>query len=119
MISTTRTRATPTAGQRVTPTCCNTGLLADTPIVGPTPSLTFYVLGIQVTSSQGLTWNIAPVLSGLPSAEGGIETGLGAFIVEWHVDGQILNLSLQTPAGTAGNVTLPGTGPLTVNGAGP
>ncbi|KAJ7226788.1 glycoside hydrolase family 78 protein [Mycena pura] len=84
---------------------------------GPTPSLTFYVLGIQVTSSQGLTWNIAPVLSGLPSAEGGIETGLGAFIVEWHVDGQILNLSLQTPAGTAGNVTLPGTGPLTVNGA--
>ncbi|KAJ7226756.1 glycoside hydrolase family 78 protein [Mycena pura] len=84
---------------------------------GPTPALTFYVLGIQVTSPKGLTWNIAPVLSGLASAEGGIETGLGAFIVEWHVDGQMLNLALQTPAGTAGNVTLPGTGPLTVNGA--
>ncbi|KAJ7754100.1 glycoside hydrolase family 78 protein, partial [Mycena metata] len=82
---------------------------------GPTPALSFYVLGIQLTTVQGATWSIAPVLSGLPSAEGGLETGLGFFGVKWQVEGQTLSLTLQTPAGTEGVVTLPGTGPLTVD----
>ncbi|KAJ7450053.1 glycoside hydrolase family 78 protein [Mycena galericulata] len=83
---------------------------------GPTPALTFYLLGIQLESAQGATWSIAPVLSGLPAAEGGIETGLGAFGVKWNVNGKKLTLTLQTPAGTQGVVTLPGTGPITVDG---
>ncbi|KAJ6510829.1 glycoside hydrolase family 78 protein [Mycena sanguinolenta] len=83
---------------------------------GPTPALTFYVLGIQLTTALGATWSIAPVLSGLPSAEGGLETGLGFFGVNWKVVGQTLTLALQTPAGTEGVVTLPGTGPMTVDG---
>ncbi|KAJ7055763.1 glycoside hydrolase family 78 protein [Mycena amicta] len=83
---------------------------------GPTPALTFYVLGIQITSAKGQTWSIAPVLSGLPSAEGGIETALGAYTVKWSVHGAELTLALQTPEGTAGSVTLPGTGPVTVDG---
>ncbi|KAJ7102761.1 glycoside hydrolase family 78 protein [Mycena epipterygia] len=83
---------------------------------GPTPALTFYLLGIQLNSVQGATWSIAPVLSGLPSAEGGMETGLGFFGVKWQVNGQTLTLSLETPAGTKGVVTLPGTGPMTVDG---
>ncbi|KAJ7754088.1 glycoside hydrolase family 78 protein [Mycena metata] len=82
---------------------------------GPTPALSFYVLGIQLTTVQGATWSISPVLSGLPSAEGGLETGLGFFGVKWQVEGQTLSLTLQTPAGTEGVVTLPGTGPLTVD----
>ncbi|KAF7333480.1 Glycoside hydrolase family 78 protein [Mycena venus] len=82
---------------------------------GPTPALTFYVLGIQLTTVQGQTWSIAPVLSGLPSAEGGLETGLGFFGVNWKVVGQMLTLTLQTPAGTEGVVTLPGSGPMTVD----
>ncbi|KAK7032676.1 glycoside hydrolase family 78 protein [Favolaschia claudopus] len=82
---------------------------------GPTPALTFYVLGIQLATAQGASWKIAPVLSGLPSAEGGLSTGLGFFGVKWKVTGRTLSLSLETPAGTEGVVTLPGTGPLTVD----
>ncbi|KAJ7722663.1 glycoside hydrolase family 78 protein [Mycena maculata] len=82
---------------------------------GPTPALTFYLLGIQLTSPLGASWSIAPVLSGLPSAEGGIETGLGSFSVQWAVSGETLTLALQTPAGTQGVVTVPGTGPITVD----
>ncbi|KAJ7242348.1 glycoside hydrolase family 78 protein [Mycena haematopus] len=82
---------------------------------GPTPALTFYLLGIQLTSALGATWSIAPVLSGLPSAEGGLETGLGFFGVNWKVVGETLTLTLQTPIGTEGVVTLPGSGPMTVD----
>ncbi|KAJ7643589.1 glycoside hydrolase family 78 protein [Roridomyces roridus] len=81
---------------------------------GPTPALSFYVLGIQLTSVQGATWAIAPVLSGLPSAEGGIETGLGFFGIKWTA-GNTLTMDIQTPEGTQGVVTLPGNGPITVN----
>ncbi|KAF5385994.1 hypothetical protein D9615_002248 [Tricholomella constricta] len=41
---------------------------------GPTPALTFFVLGLKLTSPQGATWSIEPVLSGLEAAEGGFET---------------------------------------------
>ncbi|KAJ7641068.1 glycoside hydrolase family 78 protein [Roridomyces roridus] len=82
---------------------------------GPTPALSFYVLGIQLTSVQGATWTIAPVLSGLPSAEGGISTGLGFFGVKWTATGNTLTMDIQTPEGTQGVVTVPGTGPITVN----
>jgi hypothetical protein len=68
-----------------------------------------------LTSALGATWSIAPVFSGLPSAEGGLETGLGFFGVKWEINGQTLTLTLQTPAGTEGVVTLPGVGPMAVN----
>ncbi|KAJ7664336.1 glycoside hydrolase family 78 protein [Mycena polygramma] len=84
---------------------------------GPTPALTFYLLGIQLTTAQGSTWSIAPVPSGLPSAEGGLETGLGFFGVQWSVTNQTVTLIVQTPEGTEGVVTLPGTGPMTVDGS--
>lgn len=90
-------------------------LLLSYPTTGPTPALTFYVLGIQLTTVQGATWSIAPVLSGLPSAEGGLETGLGFFGVNWKVTGKTLTLTVQTPVGTEGVVTVPGTGPITVD----
>ncbi|KAJ7253282.1 glycoside hydrolase family 78 protein [Mycena rebaudengoi] len=63
-------------------------------------------------------WAIAPVLSGLNAAEGGLETGLGFFGVKWEVNygEDTLTLTLQTPAGTRGTVTLPGVGPLSVDG---
>ncbi|KAJ7653391.1 glycoside hydrolase family 78 protein [Mycena rosella] len=83
---------------------------------GPTPALTFYLLGIQLTSVQGATWSIAPVLSGLLAAQGGMETGLGFFGVNWQVNGTTLTITVDTPAGTQGVVTLPGTGPMTVDG---
>ncbi|KAJ7835701.1 hypothetical protein B0H13DRAFT_1582576, partial [Mycena leptocephala] len=70
-------------------------------------ALSFHVLGIQLTGARGSQWAITPVLSGLKSADGGLETGLGFFGVKWNVGGSTLTLVLQTPAGTRGVVTLP------------
>ena len=73
-------------------------------------------MGIGITSPQGQTWTIAPILSGLESAEGGLETGLGWFGVKWNVKKNILTIEISTPRVTSGTVTLPGTGEITVNG---
>ncbi|KAF5355117.1 hypothetical protein D9756_005314 [Leucocoprinus leucothites] len=83
---------------------------------GPTPALTFHVLGIGITSPEGQTWTVTPVLSGLESAEGGLETGLGWFGVKWNVRRNVLTVQISTPKGTSGTVTLPGTGRITVDG---
>ncbi|KAG6911144.1 hypothetical protein DXG01_003884 [Tephrocybe rancida] len=83
---------------------------------GPTPALTFFVLGLTLTSAQGATWNIAPVLSGLEAAEGGFETGLGWFGVKWSIRANVFNLELDVPKGTKGTVQLPGTGQVQVDG---
>ncbi|KAF9462412.1 glycoside hydrolase family 78 protein [Collybia nuda] len=83
---------------------------------GPTPALTFFVLGLTLTSAQGATWSVAPVLSGLNAAEGGFETGLGWFGVKWSTREGTLTLSIETPQGTRGSVTMPGTGSVQVDG---
>ncbi|EKM80982.1 hypothetical protein AGABI1DRAFT_37827 [Agaricus bisporus var. burnettii JB137-S8] len=83
---------------------------------GPTPAMTFHILGIGITSPQGNTWSISPVLSGLQSAEGGLETGLGWFGVKWEVSDSMLRVAVSTPLGTSGTVRLPGEGPVTVDG---
>jgi hypothetical protein len=78
--------------------------------------MTFFVLGLTLTSAQGATWSVAPVLSGLDTAEGGFETGLGWFGVKWSNKRGIFTLSLEAPLGTRGSVTLPGTGSIQVDG---
>ncbi|KAF9465419.1 glycoside hydrolase family 78 protein [Collybia nuda] len=83
---------------------------------GPTPALTFFVLGLTLTSAQGATWSIAPVLSGLSAAEGGFETGLGWFGVKWSTKEGVLTLLVETPPTTQGSVTLPGTGDVQIDG---
>ncbi|EGO04202.1 glycoside hydrolase family 78 protein [Serpula lacrymans var. lacrymans S7.3] len=83
---------------------------------GPTPALSFYVVGLQVTSPQGATWRVAPVLSGLDAAEGGYETSLGWFGVKWSVDNGTLTVLVTTPEGTNGTVVLPGSGNVTLDG---
>ncbi|KAF9462422.1 glycoside hydrolase family 78 protein [Collybia nuda] len=83
---------------------------------GPTPALTFFVLGLTITSAQGATWSVAPVLSGLDAAEGGFETGLGWFGVKWTNKKGVFTLTLEAPSGTRGSVTMPGTGTLQVDG---
>ncbi|KAF9450982.1 glycoside hydrolase family 78 protein [Macrolepiota fuliginosa MF-IS2] len=80
---------------------------------GPTSALTFYLLGLTVTSTQGQTWNFAPHLNtGVPAAEGGFETPLGRFDASWSFDedsngNDVLNVQISTPPGTAGTVNLP------------
>jgi len=83
---------------------------------GPTPALTFYVLGLTLISPEGVNWRVAPVLSGLSAAEGGIETAKGWFGVKWEVNNDELTLTLETPGGTIGTVVLPGQGVITVDG---
>ena len=78
--------------------------------------MTFYVLGITVTSPCGQTWRVAPNLSGLPAAEGGFTTCLGWFGVKWSVQGAKFVLELDVPEGTRGTVVLPVDGNITVGG---
>ncbi|PCH42961.1 glycoside hydrolase family 78 protein [Wolfiporia cocos MD-104 SS10] len=84
---------------------------------GPTSALTFYVLGLTVTSPQGQTWSIAPHTSGLPSAQGGFETALGWFGVDWASSTDAFSMSISTPTGTSGVVVLPINGTVTVDGS--
>lgn len=83
---------------------------------GPTSALTFYVLGLTITSPEGRTWSVAPHLSGLQSAEGGFETTLGWFGVKWTKKAQSFELSITTPIGTSGTIKLPLAGNVMVNG---
>ncbi|KAE9398819.1 Six-hairpin glycosidase [Gymnopus androsaceus JB14] len=84
---------------------------------GPTPALIFFVVGLTVTSPQGDTWSVAPTLSGLSAAEGGFETGLGWFGANWTLtDNTTFTLTIDTPSGTNGTVTLPAAGEVEVDG---
>ncbi|KAH0589089.1 hypothetical protein H2248_004860 [Termitomyces sp. 'cryptogamus'] len=83
---------------------------------GPTPALTFFVLGLTPTSAQGATWSLAPMLSGLDGAEGGFTTSLGWFGVKWEIRDTKLMLAVDVPESTRGTIQLPGTGPIHVEG---
>ncbi|KAI0314054.1 Six-hairpin glycosidase [Amylostereum chailletii] len=83
---------------------------------GPTSALTFYVLGLTVTSPQGATWAVSPHLSGLPAAQGGFSTGLGWFGVRWSSNETVFELDVDVPTGTKGVATLPVSGTTTVDG---
>ena len=83
---------------------------------GPTFALSFYILGLQLTSPQGQTWSIAPHTTGLPSAEGGYETSLGWFGVRWTLDDGAWNATISTPEGTSGTLRPPINGTVTVDG---
>ena len=83
---------------------------------GPTLALSFYVLGLQITSPQGQTWLFAPKTAGLPSAEGGYETPLGWFGVKWVSDEGAWNATISTPEGTSGALHPPINGTVSVDG---
>ncbi|KAG6820732.1 hypothetical protein H0H93_012378 [Arthromyces matolae] len=83
---------------------------------GPTPALTFYVLGLKITSPQGAKWSVAPVLSGLDAAEGGFTTSLGWFGVKWGMIGANFVISVDVPVGTEGTIQFPRTGPIQETG---
>ena len=83
---------------------------------GPTSALTYYVLGLQVTSPQGRTWSLQPHTSGLSRTEGGFTTPLGWFGVKWRVGKGTFTLEVDVPAGTSGVVKVPVRGRVAVNG---
>ncbi|KAK0212653.1 glycoside hydrolase family 78 protein [Desarmillaria ectypa] len=84
---------------------------------GPTSALTFFVLGLTLTGPQGSSWSVAPVISGLHSAEGGFETSLGWFGVKWNVSlTNDFTLVIEAPLGTVGTVRLPSSTDFMVDG---
>ncbi|KAI0826506.1 Six-hairpin glycosidase [Trametes gibbosa] len=83
---------------------------------GPTSALTYYVLGLTVTSPQGRTWSVAPHTSGLHAAEGGFTTPLGWFGVKWSLEKRAFALDIDMPEGTSGTIQLPFAGRAVVNG---
>ncbi|OSD03796.1 glycoside hydrolase family 78 protein [Trametes coccinea BRFM310] len=83
---------------------------------GPTSALTYYVLGLTVTSPQGKTWSIAPHTAGLPAAEGGFTTPLGWFGAKWSLKRGAFALDIDVPEGTSGIVRLPFAGRVVVDG---
>ncbi|KAI0790170.1 Six-hairpin glycosidase-like protein [Irpex lacteus] len=85
---------------------------------GPTSALTYYVLGLQVTSPQGRTWSLQPHTSGLSSAEGGFTTPLGWYGIQWMIDSKntTLSITVDTPPGTSGTLMLPSVTKLTIDG---
>ncbi|KZV78168.1 Six-hairpin glycosidase, partial [Exidia glandulosa HHB12029] len=52
---------------------------------GPTSALTIYVLGLSVTTPQGISWKFEPHTSGMSAAEGSFETPLGTFGASWSL----------------------------------
>ncbi|KAK0454256.1 Six-hairpin glycosidase [Desarmillaria tabescens] len=83
---------------------------------GPTSALTFYVLGLTITSPRGATWSVNPHINGgLPGAEGGFETSLGWFGVRWTLRDNQFFMEIDTPGGTSGRVKLPREGSVTVD----
>ncbi|KAK0451160.1 Six-hairpin glycosidase [Desarmillaria tabescens] len=83
---------------------------------GPTSALTFYVLGLTITSPQGATWSANPhVNGGLPGAEGGFETSLGWFGIRWQLQNNHFFMEINTPEGTNGRVKLPREGSVVVD----
>jgi len=78
--------------------------------------LTAHVAGIQLNSPLGETWAVKPVPSGLSAAEGGFEAVMGWYGTKWSIDEDTFNITIETPAGTSGTVTLPGAAALTVDG---
>ena len=76
---------------------------------GPTSALTFYALGLTVTTPAGSAWAVAPhIQGGLPGAQGGFSTPLGWFGVQWALAGSGgLRVEIDTPAGTDGVLRLP------------
>ncbi|KAK0451165.1 Six-hairpin glycosidase [Desarmillaria tabescens] len=83
---------------------------------GPTSALTFYVLGLTITSRQGATWSVNPhVNGGLPRAEGGFETALGWFGVRWALKNNQFLMEINTPEGTSGQVKIPREGTVVVD----
>lgn len=73
---------------------------------GPTSSLSFYVAGIQLLSTSGSQWLMAPQLGDLEFAEGGFETALGMFTSSWKLVSTGLSFNFSAPAGTTGSISV-------------
>ena len=75
-----------------------------------------------MTAPQGVEWAVAPHLAGLSGAQGGFETPLGRYDVQWTLKTsgsageKTFSISVQAPPGTTGTITLPVDGQTELDG---
>lgn len=74
---------------------------------GPTSALTEYLVGLVVTSPAGSTWTLKPQFGDVKNAEAGFVTDLGKFVASRSRHDGGYKVTVNTPAGTTGEVSLP------------
>ncbi|KAH8887556.1 bacterial alpha-L-rhamnosidase domain protein [Thozetella sp. PMI_491] len=74
---------------------------------GPTSVLTEYILGLRVTERAGSKWQLAPQFGDLKDVQGGFATSLGKYQAHWTKAEGAYSATLDTPAGTSGELILP------------
>lgn len=69
-----------------------------------TYALTNFVAGIRAEEFGFATWRIEPLVSGfgLTSVKSHVQTPYGPLGVEWELHGDVLNVTVASPAGTSG-----------------
>lgn len=76
---------------------------------GPTSVLSFYVAGLHLLSDGGQTWEVYPRLGDLQFVDTGFSTRVGTFSALVNAtQGVVTAMEFSTPAGTVGDVRLPG-----------
>ncbi|KAG0134910.1 Six-hairpin glycosidase-like protein [Tuber indicum] len=71
---------------------------------GPTSVLTDSILGIKLLSPLGKTWSITPQPGDLTHVEGGFQTSLGKFVVNYDKTAEEEVLEVETPEGSFGTL---------------
>ncbi|KAH7384304.1 Six-hairpin glycosidase-like protein [Phaeosphaeria sp. MPI-PUGE-AT-0046c] len=74
---------------------------------GPTASLTNYVAGIQLVSAGGMEWRVQPQLGDLKHVHAGFRTEVGLFEARTEVGDGRVEMEIETPVGTKGEVVVP------------
>ncbi|KAL2061109.1 hypothetical protein VTL71DRAFT_7382 [Oculimacula yallundae] len=74
---------------------------------GVTPALTNYVLGIMPSGPGFSTWSVKPIPGDVKWAKGRVATPKGPIDVSWTGDSTGFYLSVTSPAGTMGVVSIP------------
>ncbi|MFD0854733.1 alpha-L-rhamnosidase C-terminal domain-containing protein, partial [Actinomadura adrarensis] len=88
-------------------TCSSYVSMAHSWATGPTPALTFYVLGLNPTGTGGRTFDFVPHTADLSFAQGNITTTYGAVNASWKVANGTYNARLTAPRGTVGRAGVP------------
>ncbi|KIJ30877.1 glycoside hydrolase family 78 protein [Sphaerobolus stellatus SS14] len=74
---------------------------------GATSALSFYVLGLTITSPGGATFRVEPQPGNLTTVEGGYEVNGGWFGVKWNISGKEMTVDVESPGNSTGVVLLP------------
>lgn len=87
--------------------CSSYVSLAHAWATGPTPALTFSVLGLNPTGTGGRSFDFVPHTADLTFAQGRITTTVGAVNASWKVSNGTYTAQLKAPGRTVGRAGVP------------